>query len=101
MRLDFRQAPSYTAYGFQTSLAGEPVEGTPIEWRIFLDTGAISIENYYIDVPTHDDALLSAGFREIRWHLPQLDPEGVREFGADYWATFLECPPIAFIECIK
>jgi hypothetical protein len=99
--LDFQTAPSYRQYGFETSNAEEPVEGTPITWKILLDEGPIFIENYFMDVPTHEQAFYDAGFRDVRWHAPQLAPAAIDEFSADYWQTFLDSPPVAFIECTR
>jgi ubiquinone/menaquinone biosynthesis C-methylase UbiE len=99
--LDFRSAPSYRAYGFETTATGEWREGTPISWTFYLDDGPFSIENYHLDVATHEEELRSAGFREVRWHAPRLSPEGESAFGREFWATFLDHSPITFIECVK
>jgi ubiquinone/menaquinone biosynthesis C-methylase UbiE len=99
--MDFRAAPSYRPYGFETRMEGGPEEGTPIVWTFHLDSGSFSIENYFIDVPTHEEAFRSAGFREVRWHRPRLSPEGAAEHGRDFWTTFLDRPPIMFTECVK
>ena len=99
--LDFRAAPSYRTYGFETTAAGEWREGTPITWTFYLDDGPFSIENYHLDVATHEEALRSAGFREIRWHPPRLSPEGESAFGRESWSVFLERSPITFLECVK
>ena len=70
--LDFRVAPSYRKYGFHTSVASDFGEGAPIRWTFFLEDGSFEIENYFLDVPIHEEAFRSAGFREIRWHGPLL-----------------------------
>lgn len=99
--LDFLSAPSYRKYGVETSVRGELREGTPITWTIHLDDGSFQIENYYLNRSIHDEAFRAAGFREIRWHNPRLSPQGEAEYGRDFWATFLDHPPVVFIECIK
>ena len=99
--LDFRAAPSYRTYGFETTALGEWREGAPITWTFYLDDGPFSIENYHLDVATHEEALRSAGFREIRWHPPRLSPEGESAFGWEFWRVFLDHSPITFIECVK
>lgn len=99
--LDFRTAPSYRPYGFETRLEGDAVEGTPVTWTFHLDGGAFSIENYFIDVPTHEEAFGAAGFREVRWIRPRPSEGGKATFGPDYWKAFLECPPVMFCECVK
>ena len=47
-----------------------------------------------------------AGFTEVRWHPPSLSPEALspealKDYGKQYWSTFLEFPPVTFIECIR
>lgn len=98
--LDFRTAPSYRKYGFETKVA-DLREGAPITWTFYLEDGAFSIENYYLDVAIHEEAFRAAGFREIRWHTPRLSPEGEVAFGRAFWTSFLDHPPVIFIECVK
>jgi hypothetical protein len=35
------------------------------------------------------------------WHPPALSPEALKDYDSDYWSTFLDVPPVAFIECIR
>jgi SAM-dependent methyltransferase len=97
--LDFRAAPSYRPYGFETRAEGEWREATPITWTFYLEDGPFSIENYHLEVATREDALRAAGFRQIRWHPPRLSPEGETAFGREFWKDFLEHSPITFLEC--
>lgn len=99
--LNFQTAPSYRQYEFETTIVGEWREGTPITWTFFLEEGSFAIENYHLDVATHETAFRSAGFREIRWHAPQLSPEATSAHALDFWTRFLQQPPITFIECVK
>jgi ubiquinone/menaquinone biosynthesis C-methylase UbiE len=99
--LDFRAAPSYRPYGFETTAVGEWLEGTPITWTFYLDDGPFSIENYHLEPSTHEEALRSAGFREVRWHAPRLSSEGESQFGRGFWGAFLDHSPITFLECVK
>jgi len=99
--LDFRVAPSYRKYGFNTSFVGELREGAPITWTFFLEDGSFEIENYFLDASAHEEAFRSAGFREIRWHAPRLSPQGEAAFGRDFWSSFLHHSPVTFIECLK
>lgn len=97
--IDFRTAPCYRSYGFETRTAAERRPGTPITWTFFLEEGSFSIENYYLDVAAHERALRAAGFTEILWRQPQLSPQGVAEHGQDFWASFLDHPPVTCLEC--
>ncbi len=93
--------PAGRAYGYSKRVEGELVEGAPIIWEFFLPDGSIEVTNYYLRVETMEEAFRAAGLREMRWHAPELSPEGVREFGLEHWAAFLACPPVAFIDCVK
>jgi ubiquinone/menaquinone biosynthesis C-methylase UbiE len=97
----FPAAPSYRKYGFETSVAGGWQEGTPIKWTFHLDDGPFDIENYHLNVATHENALRKAGFQEVRWHAPELSPNRGLEDDPGFWSSLLEHPPIAFIECTK
>jgi ubiquinone/menaquinone biosynthesis C-methylase UbiE len=97
----FPTAPSYRKYGFETSVEGEWEEGTPIKWTFYLSDGPFDIENYHLSVATHEDAFRRAGFRETRWHLPRLSPEGLLATDLEYWSDLLGSPPVTFIECVK
>jgi ubiquinone/menaquinone biosynthesis C-methylase UbiE len=99
--LDFSSAPSYRKYGFETSVAGPWQEGAVIKWTFYLEERSFEIENYYLDVSIHEQALRSAGFREIRWHGPRLSRDGEVLHGRDFWKSFLDHPPVALIECVQ
>jgi len=99
--LAFPTAPSYRQYGFETSVIGAWREGAPITWTFYLSDGPFDIENYYLSVAIHEEAFHKAGFREVRWHAPRLSPEGLLANGAEFWSTFLNHPPVTFIECVK
>lgn len=98
---DFSAAPSYRAYGFETSVIGAFGPGAPITWTFHLEDGPFGIENYFLDLPAHEAALREAGFATVRWHQPRVAPEGEAALGRDHWTTLLENPPFIFIECVK
>lgn len=99
--LDLKSIPSFREYGFEVNAPAEVREGSPITWTFYLDDGPLHLENYYLDREAHDQALRSAGFREIRWHSPMLSPLGEAALGRDYWTSFLTNAPVIFIECVK
>ena len=99
--MDLRKAPSYRKYGVETSVPADLHEGSPITWTIHLSDGSFEIENYYLDRDCHEEAFRAADFREFQWHKPRVSPQGQAEFGRDYWTTFVEHPPVIFIECSK
>ena len=69
--------------------------------EFFLPQGSFEVTNYYLSAATMEEAFRAAGLRELRWHAAEVSPEGLREFGQEYWAYFLAHPPVAFIECVK
>jgi toxoflavin synthase len=96
---DFSAAPSYRKYGFETSVVGRFREGAPVTWTFYLEDGPFEIENYFLAVDLHEEALGAAGFRDIRWHQPMLSPEGHSAYGRDYWSDLLSHSPLIFLEC--
>ncbi len=61
-----------------------------------LTSGQVPVRRTSGSIP---GAILS-GLRELRWHAAEISPEGLGELGRQYWADFLEHPPVAFIECV-
>ncbi len=97
---DFPSAPSYRKYGFETSVVGAWREEAPITWTFHLEDGRFDIENYFLSVRTHEQALHAAGFRAVRWHRPLLSPEGGAVYGQGYWSSLMDQPPLILIECL-
>jgi hypothetical protein len=88
-------------YGYSKRVEGELAEGAPIIWQFLLPDGLLEVRNYLLCKETMETAFRSAGLREMRWHLPEVSPEGVRECGVEHWASFLSCPPVVFITAYK
>jgi len=99
--LNFPAAPSYRKYGFETTVVGNWQECAPITWTFYLDDGPFDIENYYLNVATHEAAFRQAGFREVLWHAPRLSPAGLVAKNREFWSSLLDYPPMTFIECFK
>ena len=97
---NFPASPCYRKYGFETSVVGPFREGVPITWTFYLEDGPFAVENYFLSVEIHEEALRAAGFRDIRWHRPMLSPEGDSAYGRDYWSALLDHPPLIFIDCV-
>jgi ubiquinone/menaquinone biosynthesis C-methylase UbiE len=88
-------------YGLTKSPTGPLTAGAPITFTIYSEGGSFEFVNYYLGSATYESAFAEAGFTQFRWHLPRLSPAGECQFGADYWADFLNHPCIVFIECRK
>ena len=93
--------PAARTYGFSRRVEGELVEGAPVVLEFFLPEGSFEVTNYYLSAETMEKAFRAAGLREVRWHAPEVSPEGLHEFGQEYWAELLAHPAVAFIECVK
>ncbi|SFJ11834.1 class I SAM-dependent methyltransferase, partial [Planctomicrobium piriforme] len=98
---DFRTAPSYRKYGFETSAADPWQAGSPITWRFYLDGAEFSLENYFLSPALHEEVFRAADFREVHWRPTEVSKEGREEFDPTFWDVFLDAPPVAFIECKK
>ena len=59
---DFPAAPSYRKYGFEVSVVGPSREGTPITWTFYLENGPFAVENYFLSVEIHEEALRAPDF---------------------------------------
>ncbi len=93
--------PLCEKYGLTKSISESLAEGVPITITFSVDGQKFSLYNYYLSRATYEWAFRTAGFKEIRWHQPIVSPEGVREFGQEFWQDFLDCAPIVGIECLK
>ena len=58
---DFPAAPSYRKYGLGVSVVGPFREGAPITWTFYLEDCRFDIENYFLNVDSHDEAFRAAG----------------------------------------
>lgn len=88
-------------YGFIKSIDSPLMEGTPIRYTMSLSEQKINFDNYYLSTATYEWAFQSVGFKEVRWQTPIVSPDGVEEFGQEFWQNFLDCVPIIGIECFK
>jgi ubiquinone/menaquinone biosynthesis C-methylase UbiE len=99
--MNFTRNDSFRKYGFEVNVEGEVREGTSYTWTFLLDDGPLCVENYHLDKATVEQALRSAGFREVHWHAPRVSPLGEAAEGRDYWTSFLTEAPVIFLECLK
>lgn len=91
-----------TKYGCTKNPLSSLEEGTPISVYVFEVNGEkISIDDYYLSKEIYEWAFREVGFKEINWYKPMVSPEGIREFGEDFWKDLLENPSMSLIECQK
>jgi SAM-dependent methyltransferase len=99
--IDFARADSYRKYGLELRGSGATTRGTPYTWRFLLEDGPVEVENYYLPLGDHEDALRSAGFKDLRWHRPRVSPLGEAAYEPGYWTDFVDHPPVIGIECVR
>ena len=81
-------------YGF-TKTISEPLQnGTAIRYEFHRGGQEFRIDNYYLSRQIHEQAFEKNGLNDFRWINIEVDPEGVRRFGYDYWRDFLMYEPI-------
>ena len=93
--------PLCEKYGLSKSLSGSLVEGVSITITFSVDGQKFSLYDYYLSRDTYEWAFKTAGFKKIRWHSPLVSPEGIQEFGQEFWQDFLDYPPMIGIEAGK
>ncbi|RKE18172.1 class I SAM-dependent methyltransferase [Streptomyces sp. TLI_171] len=97
---DFRfDGPPLGKYGFRCERAGEPSEVGPRVRVTALLEPPISFEANPPSREVYEKALGAAGFTGIEWVPLEVSAEGVREFGAEYWADLRANPPLVLLRC--
>jgi hypothetical protein len=86
-------------YGYIMDVEGALREGARLILTFFVDGQSFQFSNFHLSVATHEWALQTAGLKAVRWHRPQLAPDGEAELGREYWQEMLTYPPITFLEC--
>ncbi|MEA5618258.1 class I SAM-dependent methyltransferase [Cronbergia sp. UHCC 0137] len=102
---NFKQPPtSYQLtekYGFIKTFSEPLQEGTTVAIKYFIDGQSFTFNNYYFTHSTYEEIFCTVRFKEIKWQKPVVSPDGIREFGEDFWQDFLDYVPIIGIECRK
>jgi len=80
-------------YGVIKKAHGPLIDGTPVDYIIFLDDGFLASTNYHLSVETHEMAFSNAGFRQVKWHNPELSSQIEQSNERDDWSEFLNHPP--------
>lgn len=89
----------YLRYGFSKTVAAPRREGSPITYAMVSGRELFRFEAYHYERATYERLLAEAGFLEVRWHALRLDPAGAAVMGTDYWAEYLDNPPIVGLSC--
>ncbi|MEU0402149.1 class I SAM-dependent methyltransferase [Streptomyces sp. NPDC006197] len=97
---DYRfDGPSLAKYGFLCEATGEEIETGPrVRITALLDP-PISFVGACPRREVYEGSLRAAGFSELSWVPLEISEDGVREFGADFWADCLANPPFELLRC--
>lgn len=96
---DFSTEPGwYQHYGFDMSVQEDRAEGAFVQLKSQSDGLEIVLDAYRWSRTTHEYALHSAGFEEVRWIIPRLSDEGLRLHGNAYWRNYLSCPQALILD---
>jgi len=68
------------------------VDGTPIDYIIFLDDYSFTITNYHLSIETHNLGFKTSGFQQVYWHNPVLSADIANDTDRRYWSDFLDHP---------
>ena len=93
--------PICTKYGLTKSISEPLAEGVPITLTFSVNGQKFTLYDYYLSRDSYEWAFRTAGFKEIHWQSPIVSPEGVQEFGQEFWQDFLDYQPMVGIECRK
>lgn len=85
----------YLNYGFQVS--GGFVDGDQIALEIVLPGMETKLFAYRWSKQTYEEMLRAAGFIDLVWHPPLCDPQGIENFGEDFWTAYLQTPHAAVL----
>jgi ubiquinone/menaquinone biosynthesis C-methylase UbiE len=92
-------------YGTPNRALGLFQEGDPITLTspvlTSTDCQKFNFDIYYFTKATYKWAFQEAGFKEVHWHEATVSPEGIQEFGQEFWQDALDYPLYWFIECVK
>ena len=92
----------FRKYGKTKQIKPDLVDGATITvtWEAHDGAGQIkpfSFDCRYYTGKTLVWAMEQVGFTDVRIHQPEVSPEGLEEFGAEFWELFLEHPLLVFI----
>jgi SAM-dependent methyltransferase len=89
----------YLRYGFSKTVSAPRREGSPITYAMVSGRELYRFEVYHFERASYERALAQAGFVDLCWHPLELDPEGAKLMGAEYWREYLDNPPVLVLSC--
>ncbi|AKT41209.1 class I SAM-dependent methyltransferase [Chondromyces crocatus] len=98
---DLSRIPGYyRKYGIDFFVGPDVRDGDPIDFVLHLGPDATpKLTNHLWSRDTVASVFERAGFTSLRWHLPELSPEGLALHGEAFWADYQDKWPGIFLEC--
>jgi SAM-dependent methyltransferase len=100
--VDLPEGRDLKKFGAVKKVLGEKVDGAKIEIKLFNEGRFICALNaVYFTPQTLENALRSAGFKDVIWHKSIISDEGIKKFGAEFWKDYLESPELGYVSAMK
>jgi SAM-dependent methyltransferase len=88
-------------YGLTFSMPEPLQEGDAFHMVIRTNGEPLTFQDYYYRRTTYEWAFRTAGFQTIRWHRPLVSPQGLQQFGQEFWQDYVENQVSIYLECVK
>lgn len=90
-------------YGATSTGRSPLVEGGKVHVRIWKDKKVVAgpFTTYHWKKETYEEALLKAGFKEIKWQTPVVSKAGIKKFGEEFWQDWYKTPYLTILEARK
>ena len=86
---------NYTQYGMTVTAPDPPGDADEYDVMFHVEP-PFAIRSRIWTLPTLERALVAGGFHDVRWVPAQCSPEGLSEFGREYWEPMLTRPNLVF-----
>jgi SAM-dependent methyltransferase len=89
-------------YGAVKTIIGEKKDGAKIKIDLYNEEQFICTLNaIYFTPHTLENALINAGFTNIKWHKPIISQEGIDKLGSNFWSGYQDSPELGYISAKK
>ncbi len=89
----------YLRYRFSKRVAAPRCEESPVTYEMISGRELFRFEACHFERGTYERLLAAAGFVDVRWQPVELDPSGLQVMDAEYWAEYLDKPPVIGLSC--
>ncbi|MFD4998870.1 class I SAM-dependent methyltransferase [Streptomyces buecherae] len=91
----------YGPFGITATVPRPRAAGATVRAHTTMGGRPVDVEFYLWPPDTYESALREAGFSQVRWHPWRISPEGITQYGQDYWRRYTEHPPTLVLEAVK